>query len=475
MKKLSIYALSAACLLCLSQACNEDTIITEPDSSDTIVYSFSLSSDTSVMARLDTVFFSIDLVRGEIFNADSMPCGTNISKLVPVLTAVDNSQGISLKFRNSEGRDTVTNYLENPGDTIDFSNGPVVLTVVSPSGNFSRDYNVTVNVHKDKSDSLSWGESAFSAIPTKLTDITAQRTVANNKGTYCLSTDGSAYCLAHTQSHQMDSWTYTTVTLPQNADITTFAASGESLYILDNQGKLYKTDDASTWTDTGRSWKYIYGDCIGNIGGAALDDAGNYVFEQYPASFSCPIPADMPVKGASVPVSYKAAMASEAQCVILGGQKADGTLTNHAWGFDGTGWVKVSNTGLPEGVEGMTVVPFYTYNINNMLVATELSVFMAFGGSNGSDLNTTVYMTKDFGMTWYEGSESVQLPSDVTIGTYAQGFVHSTTMYPSRATRPVEEWECPYIYIFGGVDMQGALYNKVWRGTLNRMTFKPLI
>lgn len=475
MKKLILYTLAAACVLCLSQACNEDNPITEPESSDTAVYTFSFQSDSKVMARLDTVYFSIDLVRAEIFNADSMPYGTKISKLVPVLTAVDNAQAISFAFRTAAGNDTVTDYLTNPGDTIDFSNGPVTLNVVSPGGTFSRNYNISVNVHQVKPDSLCWGESAISAIPSNLTSITAQRTVANNNGTYCLSTDGSGFCLAHTTSEQMEDWTFTAVTLPANAELASLAASGESLYILDGEGALYESADGSDWTATGRTWKYIYGDCIGRLGGAALDADGNYVFEQYPDGDTFPIPAEMPVAGTSVPVTYKAPMSTEAQCVIVGGRKADGSLTGKTWGFDGGGWTMISNTGLTAALEGLTVVPFYTYIINNVFVATELSVFIAFGGTDGTELNTTVYITKDFGMTWAKGSESVQLPESVYIGAFAQGFMRTTTMYPSRATRPVEEWECPYLYLFGGVNMQGQLFNSVWRGTLNRMTFKPLI
>lgn len=475
MKKLSIYAFAAVCLVSLMQACNDDTPITESASSDTIVYSFGFQSDSKVMERLDTVFFSIDLIRGEILNADSMPYGTNISKLVPAISVVDNAQAVTLSFRTEAGNDTLTDYLTNPGDSINFSNGPVTLSVMSPGGTFSRSYSVRVNVHKVVPDTLVWGESAFSEIPSGLSSITAQRTVANDNGTYCLTTDGSSFSLAHTTSNEMSDWQHTAVTLPADADLNSFAAAGESLYILDNQGALYESADGSAWTATGRTWKYIYGDCIGNLGGAALDGDGNYIFEQYPSGASMPIPAEMPVAGASVPVSYKAPMASEAQCVIVGGRKADGTLTGHAWGFDGNSWVKVSNQGLPHGLEGVAVVPFFTYYINKVFIATELSVFMAFGGTDGTDLNTTVYITQDFGMTWTKAPELAQVPESVSIGAYAQGFMRNTTLYPSRATRPVQEWECPYIYMFGGVDAQGQLYNSVWRGTLNRMTFKPLI
>lgn len=44
----------------------------------------------------------------------------------------------------------------------------------------------------------------------------------------------------------------------------------------------------------------------------------------------------------------------------------------------------------------------------------------------------------------------------------------------SRAVKPIESWDCPYIYLFGGTDLTGTLNDSVWRGVLNRLTFKPL-
>ena len=36
-------------------------------------------------------------------------------------------------------------------------------------------------------------------------------------------------------------------------------------------------------------------------------------------------------------------------------------------------------------------------------------------------------------------------------------------------------WDCPYIYLYGGLDAQGTLHNSVWRGVINRLTFVPII
>ena len=52
---------------------------------------------------------------------------------------------------------------------------------------------------------------------------------------------------------------------------------------------------------------------------------------------------------------------------------------------------------------------------------------------------------------------------------------HIVTGVPaSRATEPVTEWDCPYIYVFGGVTPTGGLSNNIWRGVINRLSFKPL-
>ncbi len=43
-----------------------------------------------------------------------------------------------------------------------------------------------------------------------------------------------------------------------------------------------------------------------------------------------------------------------------------------------------------------------------------------------------------------------------------------------RAVTPITEWDCPFIYLFGGYDEQGVLVGNIWRGAINRLIFKPL-
>ena len=42
------------------------------------------------------------------------------------------------------------------------------------------------------------------------------------------------------------------------------------------------------------------------------------------------------------------------------------------------------------------------------------------------------------------------------------------------ASKPIDEWDCPYIYLFGGKDSHGQTYNTLYRGVIEWFRFKPL-
>ena len=109
----------------------------------------------------------------------------------------------------------------------------------------------------------------------------------------------------------------------------------------------------------------------------------------------------------------------------------------------------------------------------------------AFGGTDGIKLNRTLYTSVDYGIKWNVGGQLLQLPDFIPSFYGAQAFVAESTLsvsrnsiwneyVSSRATAPITEWDCPYIYIFGGYDKDGNLNRSIWRGTINRLSFKPL-
>ena len=196
MKKLAILSLSAFAAGAFFTGCmsSYDNSIQEEAASDIIVSSFSFTKDDSILANLDTVFFSIDLQKGRIFNADSLPYGTRIDKLVPVITFHQGASAVNLTVKKADGTDTVYNYVTNSTDSIDFSNGPVKMAVTSIYNSFTYNYSIEVNVHKLPADTLVWSKAAYSALPGGGA-VTGQKTVKSGDNVLCVTTDGSKYYL----------------------------------------------------------------------------------------------------------------------------------------------------------------------------------------------------------------------------------------------------------------------------------------
>ena len=78
-----------------------------------------------VLSGLDSVFFSIDLEKGRIFNATPLPYGTATNKLVVDIKLVEAVSAVKLTATRAGLPDTTYNYGTNPTDSMDFSNGPV--------------------------------------------------------------------------------------------------------------------------------------------------------------------------------------------------------------------------------------------------------------------------------------------------------------------------------------------------------------
>lgn len=470
--------LSAFCLIILGLAagmtsCNSDGVTLEYEMpSSAIVKSFSLTDDTNVLDNLDNVFFSIDLVNGKIFNADSMPYGTNVTRLIPVITT-GGASAIELVVPRPNQGDTTYNYVTNSTDSIDFSNGPVTLKVVSIDESVTMSYSISVNVHQVKSDSLAWGDTAHSTLPTTLGSVVAQHTVKFKGKAYCLTSDGQNYCMSVSDNPATNVWSNRSVSFDFEADVNTLRASSNALYILAENGDMYKSaDEGATWTATGDNFECLIGGYGENVLGTVREDNVWKIVNTDGSAVEAP--EGFPVHGTSAPVEYAFPMSSSTQLTVVGGKMTDGKLSGYAWGYDGESWVRLSKEPLPEGLEGVTVTPYYTFEENSYWVATKESIFVLLGGRNVDGVcNTTTYISYNYGMSWQLAPDLLQLPKDVPALYNAQTLVFSSLM-GSRASTAITSWECPYIYMFGGNKSDGAVSNTVWRGVINRLMFKPL-
>jgi len=506
MTKTNRFGLAAiVAALGLSAACNSDYTPVEITYTSVAVTSFSLAEDENVLVGLDTVFFSIDLQNAQIFNADSLPFGTRIDKLVPKLTTLEGASEARFIMTRPGLPDSISDYLTNPNDSIDFSNGPVSLFMRSPDGKVERTYTVKVNVHQQKSDSLAWGRVAYRNLPGELAAPVRQHTTATAEAVYCLTVDASGlYCLASAHDPSAEEWTNVKPSFGFTPDIDSFTAAADgSLYILATDGILYTSSDGIAWTECAgiSSMSHIYGAYGGGIVGACHDGEA-WRLKSYPAAIDVAIPAEMPVGGTSPSVSFSFPMSASEQLVFIGGRRADGHLSNASWGFDGSNLVALSTRTPVPALEDMVLLPYFTFRTSTQWVTTTHAALFAFGGKDATGLpNRSVYVSTDYGVTWRKGDSLVQLPSYIPAPVGAQAVVFperyearsgvlplwtemsaETLQVPrtslpaisTMATRPVDNWDCPFIYLFGGEKADGTCYDTIWRGVINRLTYKPI-
>ena len=157
-KKLYISVLTAVAALGTSSltSCNEKTRDTFLNPENLAVTSFSLKADSD-NPGLDSVYFSIDLKNGIIFNADSLRKGTAINKVVPSISFSNTPSEATIIMSGGTTREGEVDYKKNPTDSIDFT-GDVLLRVAASEGEISMTYRIKVNVHKIETDSLFWDE-----------------------------------------------------------------------------------------------------------------------------------------------------------------------------------------------------------------------------------------------------------------------------------------------------------------------------
>lgn len=467
MKKL-IYVLTAVAAVLTAVSCNSSYEPGEDTATSVAVYSFGLQADKKVMEHLDTVFFSIDLVNARIFNADSLPYGADVRKLVPKIKTLDGVSQAQLSVRKYTGTDTVYNYITNPNDSIDFTN-PVTLMIVSPDGLVSRQYTIKVNVHTQKPDSLVWSRADCRNLPSAFAIPIWQQTARTDAGFWCLSANSAgAMSLAHAADPD-GRWDVVTPVLPQGADRESFSGAGDKLYVI-SDGELMSSADGLSWTATGTHMDHVFGALDGELIGYVRDNGTRRWVSTSGASGA--LPDGVPYQGESTAAQIDFELSASGQLIIAGGLGASGERLASAWGFDGRNWAVLCRE-LPEALEGAIVLNYTTYKMDSAYKPVALSTLIMMGGRDATEVNRDVYVSYTWGTTWEKAGELMAMPKDVPSWWGAQAFVADVTL-GSRATRPIESWECPYIYVFGGNNFAGALYNTVWRATLNRTKFKPV-
>lgn len=179
--------------------------------------------------------FTIDQINRTITNKDSLPVGTHIDKVITSITYDAGMLGYKPK-----GSDHDTIWTST--DSIDFTD-PVEFKVYAYSGVEGKPYKVTINVHQQEPDTISWKkfDNSFSA-----GSLSEQKAVYANGKVYVFGKNGNGTHIEYSDvaNDNPSPWVPVTDNIPSNIDTYSATAWAGNIYFLagTNSKQLYKLD-----------------------------------------------------------------------------------------------------------------------------------------------------------------------------------------------------------------------------------------
>lgn len=389
--------------------------------------------------------FAIDQGTRHIYNVDSLPVGTDISKVVVSI----KSDGIGI-FIVAEDKDS----LWNDTDSLNFEK-PVQFKVMAMSGVYGPIYKAEINVHKQVPDSLQWSHRGSSFDNT----IQAQKAVTLGDYIYVFAQQDNGAAVTSTHINDGKTWTPLQA-LPenmQNADYSSVMAWGNQLYILaDND--LYCSSDGKSWSKMGTNTKFeklIAGVHSEHNCKLYAIDTNNHFMESTDAmawDTNGEVPANFPKNQISY-TAYPLVTNKFIDRMVLMGENPIATDTTS------TVWTRLTTEDSWADYPTAAYDSFYCPKLANIAMIHYNDQLYAFGGpgkSFGKDIPafSRFYGSTDQGVTWKPVSRYVFFPTEFT-DLYNQA-------------------DGNYSYV---VDKNNFLWiiwsrsGEVWRGRINKLGF----
>lgn len=435
-------------------------------SKDATIHAFSL--DTIGYGK--TYKFTIDQLRGEIYNQDSLPvhADTIVDKiLIKTLTTVSGI--VTMKDKN--GEDSIINI----NDSMDFRK-PVKIKVWSSEGlaefnkTKTKDYTITVRIHQFDPDSLNWEHKG--TMDPAATE--AQKSVRLGDKAFTYNMQGGA--LKVSASSDMTTWNTQAVEGINQMPHSLMALNHCLLATVEK--KLYVSEDGITWNPSDK----IKGSVVTLISQLPIkgqdDILLTYIKEEngkrmmYATQVSSSdefsketslgeTDSRFPVENLSYATFPKG---KGFQNIVVGKHQPEITTTVDgkevpaavSWGFDGTTWAEIgttSSTGYCPGFNQPTVV-FY----NDLLYCW-------------GEKFESIYVSDSEGFAWEKADKKFAFPmhnwfkSSITVSTPAQPEFRGRTNYSV-----IQDTEKQYIYILFGKEDNVSFKEKVTKKEGDKVT-----
>lgn len=181
--------------------------------------------------------FTIDQQKQLIYNADSLPYGTDAKHIVCSITT-KNSGIVVLNLKDQQGEDSLATYASS--DSLDFTE-PVRMRVYNMNGTAFREYTVSVNIHQETGEELNWTSKSY----TNIAQVGARKFIATTAGLFLFGVQ-NGQTVAYKQSD--NTWESLTSNIQLDANAYhNVIAKGNELYTL-SEGNVLRSADGQNWS-----------------------------------------------------------------------------------------------------------------------------------------------------------------------------------------------------------------------------------
>ena len=363
--------------------------------------------------------FYIDQINKRVYNLDSLPYGVNQKKIVGTFST-RNAGVVTLKSLTSDS----TAYYKNGQDSVDFTSERTFV-VYSNSQKYSQKYTVDVRVHKQKPNDFKWNNLATVSAFASLQGLRVA-----NAGSMVLVFGSTASGTMVYGSPIADgkSWAKLSPSFSPDANAWKNAVSFNGTAYVLSGGRLWKSDDATSWTDLGvaaSGMSRLLGasnaglHLLGADGQLYLVKAGTTQIASQALAASS---SYLPQQDFNMVVWNHSASDKTEQVVLLGNR----TVADHASDSAPVVWGKVFEYGQASSTQRWAY-----YNsleaeprlprMSNLQVVAHGPVLLAVGGagmgaSSSVQALKDVYVSADGGLSW-RTNRIYTMPTDVAKNT----------------------------------------------------------
>ena len=390
--------------------------------------------------------FVIDQNRRLIYNVDSLPVGTDVSRVVVNITS--DSNYIIIVNQKESNKDS----LWVSTDSINFES-PIQMKVLALNNTLGHAYTTQINVHKQVPDSLTWSKLGSNIVAT---NAQKQKSVffKNNILVACNIADKAM--MTSTSMTDGKSWTTPTEIPLTGVDISSLMVWGEKLYILASN-TLYVSNDGNTWQAVSGAplLKALVANYYESASVASLSAIStNNKFVDTPDGVTWTegneVSANFPTENLSYAAITSTHNSSIYRKLVMGNNSATNDSVNNAWGKLSTenSWVEYTynNNG------------YYCPNLENITMIHYNDALYAFGGKSQNGTKkpfSNFYISNNNGANWKSISSLVKFPTSFATLYQNAGGHYSCTVDSNN-----------FIWIIFSNS------NEVWKGRINKLGFK---